>query len=45
VQARLKSHIRDPNSPELVHLPFSPQSLIIEASRDPASSTDLNEDC
>ena len=30
---------------ERVHSLFSPLSLIIEASRDPALSTDLNEDC
>jgi len=41
MQARLKSHIHDPNSPELVHFLFTPLSLIIEASRDPALSTDL----
>lgn len=33
-QARLKSHIHDPNSPELVHFLFTPLALIVDASRD-----------
>jgi len=41
VQARLKSHIHDPNSPELVHFLFTPLSLIVEAARDPKLPTDL----
>jgi len=41
VQAQLKSHIHDPNSPELVHFLFTPLSLITEAARDPKLATDL----
>jgi epidermal growth factor receptor kinase substrate 8 len=33
-QARLKSHIHDPNAPELVHFLFTPLALIVDASRD-----------
>lgn len=33
-QARLKAHIHDPNSPELVHFLFTPLALIVDASRD-----------
>ncbi|XP_021962658.1 epidermal growth factor receptor kinase substrate 8-like protein 1 isoform X2 [Folsomia candida] len=32
--ARLKAHIHDPNSPELVHFLFTPLALIVDASRD-----------
>lgn len=32
--ARLKSHIHDPNAPELVHFLFTPLALIVDASRD-----------
>lgn len=32
--AKLKSHIHDPNAPELVHFLFSPLTLIVEASHD-----------
>ena len=34
LQAKLKSHIHDPNAPELVHFLFSPLTLIVEASHD-----------
>jgi epidermal growth factor receptor kinase substrate 8 len=33
-QAKLKSHIHDPNAPELVHFLFSPLTLIVEASHE-----------
>jgi len=32
--AKLKSHIHDPNAPELVHFLFSPLTLIVEASHE-----------
>ncbi|ODN06606.1 Epidermal growth factor receptor kinase substrate 8-like protein 2 [Orchesella cincta] len=32
--ARLKTHIHDPNAPELVHFLFTPLALIVDASRD-----------
>lgn len=32
--AKLKSHIHDPNSPELIHFLFSPLTLIVEASHE-----------
>uniref|UniRef100_A0A4D5R947 Epidermal growth factor receptor kinase substrate 8 n=1 Tax=Scolopendra viridis TaxID=118503 RepID=A0A4D5R947_SCOVI len=32
--AKLKSHIHDPNAPELVHFLFTPLALIMDASRD-----------
>lgn len=32
--ARLKSHIHDPNAPELVHFLFTPLALIVDASHD-----------
>ena len=36
-QAKLKSHIHDPNAPELVHFLFSPLTLIAEASHESKS--------
>lgn len=32
--AKLKSHIHDPNAPELVHFLFTPLALILDAARD-----------
>jgi len=32
--SRLKSHIHDPNAPELVHFLFTPLALIVDASHD-----------
>ena len=37
----MKSHIHDPNAPELVHFLFTPLALIVDASRDADISTDL----
>lgn len=34
VQAKLRSHIRDPNAPELVHFLFTPLALIVDTSGD-----------
>jgi len=39
--AKLKSHIHDPNAPELVHFLFSPLTLIVEASHETNTVTNL----
>ncbi|CAL1287181.1 unnamed protein product [Larinioides sclopetarius] len=39
--AKLKSHIHDPNAPELVHFLFTPLALIIDAARDSNHSANL----
>lgn len=33
-QAKLKNHIHEPNSPELVHFLFTPLAVIVDAARD-----------
>ncbi|XP_023231843.1 epidermal growth factor receptor kinase substrate 8-like protein 2 [Centruroides sculpturatus] len=39
--AKLKSHIHDPNAPELVHFLFTPLALIIDAAKDSNYSSNL----
>lgn len=39
--AKLKSHIHDPNAPELVHFLFSPLTLIVEASDETNAAPNL----
>ncbi|KAG8181094.1 hypothetical protein JTE90_016606 [Oedothorax gibbosus] len=39
--AKLKSHIHDPNAPELVHFLFTPLALIIDAARDSNHAANL----
>ncbi|XP_061396277.1 epidermal growth factor receptor kinase substrate 8-like protein 2 [Musca vetustissima] len=39
--SKLKSHIHDPNAPELVHFLFTPLALIVEAARDTYSESQL----
>ncbi|XP_054715362.1 epidermal growth factor receptor kinase substrate 8-like [Uloborus diversus] len=39
--AKLKSHIHDPNAPELVHFLFTPLALIIDAARDSNHNANL----
>uniref|UniRef100_A0A1I8Q566 SH3 domain-containing protein n=1 Tax=Stomoxys calcitrans TaxID=35570 RepID=A0A1I8Q566_STOCA len=39
--SKLKTHIHDPNAPELVHFLFTPLALIVEAARDTYSKSQL----
>ncbi|XP_075151468.1 arouser [Haematobia irritans] len=39
--SKLKTHIHDPNAPELVHFLFTPLALIVEAARDTYSKAQL----